>query len=90
MGAGTYIASDEHPAPEKKDLATQDYIPSAQVLRIDHEFLDIPVHVHMHEWKTVMTVLGVQAWKITVPPTYVNFVQNVAHMRFLVVGLMTF
>ena len=54
------------------------------------EFLDTPVHIHihvvtMHECKTIMmTVLIVSVQQITVllDHMHVSFVRNIAHVRF--------
>ena len=47
LDAGTYIASDKHPVPEKC-LATRDQILSTKILHMDREFLDAFVHVHVY------------------------------------------
>ena len=52
------------------------------------EFLDTPVHIHVHmatthEYKTVL-IASVRGF------AHVSFVQNVTHVRFSVVGLVNF
>ena len=57
----------------------------AQILQIDHEFLDTPINVYMHamtmhEWQTIMTVLMMCIRQYVVYPC--KFCTNVTHMRF--------
>ena len=61
----------------------------------DLEFLNTPVHIHIHvvtihECKTVMMVPIVSVRQIKVLPVNINFVRNVTHVRFSVVGHMNF
>ena len=83
---GAHTASDKCPDAQKQVWLYETRFSLWTYTVEDLEFLDIPVHVHMHvvtmhEYKTIMTVLFTSVRQIMVLPMY-NFVRNVAHVRF--------
>ena len=57
----------------QKRVWPRDKILCAQIVQTESEFLDTPVHVHvhmatMHEWKTIMMVFIMHVQQITALP----------------------